>query len=98
MPGRCRLGFDEETKRRLRADYAERGRGPIRQEKLPVRPPCRRREHRWRVAAQAALPAEPIQKQHENWRQALNPFRSSSLRLAKNHDSTHWPASLDSPL
>ena len=33
MFGRCRLGFDEETKRRLRADYAERGRGPIRQEK-----------------------------------------------------------------
>ena len=26
---RCRLGFDEETKLRLRADYAERGRGPI---------------------------------------------------------------------
>jgi hypothetical protein len=32
MRGRCRLGFDEETKRRLSADYAERGRGPIRQE------------------------------------------------------------------
>jgi len=31
MP-RCRLGFDEETKLRLKADYAERGRGPIRQE------------------------------------------------------------------
>jgi hypothetical protein len=32
MPDRCLLGFDEETKRRLRADYAERGRGPIRKE------------------------------------------------------------------
>lgn len=32
MPRRCLLGFDEETKRRLRADYAERGRGPIREE------------------------------------------------------------------
>ena len=32
MPGRCRLGFDEEKKRMLRADYAARGRGPIRQE------------------------------------------------------------------
>lgn len=31
MP-RCRLGFDEGTKLRLKADYAERGRGPIRQE------------------------------------------------------------------
>ena len=38
-----------------------------------MRPPCRRREHRWRVAAQDALPAEPLQKQQENWRQALNP-------------------------
>ena len=31
MP-RCLLGFDEETKMRLKADYAERGRGPIRRE------------------------------------------------------------------
>ena len=33
-----------------------------------MRPPCRRREHRWRVAAQAALPPEPLQK-----RQEMNP-------------------------
>ena len=32
MPERCRLGFDEETKRRLRADLEARGMGPIRQE------------------------------------------------------------------
>jgi hypothetical protein len=43
-----------------------------------VRPPCRRREHWWRVAAQAALPAEPLQKRQEN-----EPLRSRSLRLAK---------------
>jgi hypothetical protein len=73
MPKRCRLGFDEETKRRLRADYAERGRGADKAGELPVRPPCRRREHRWRVAAQDARPAEPLQQQQENWRQALNP-------------------------
>ena len=32
MPDRCLLGFDQETKLRLGADYAERGRGPTRQE------------------------------------------------------------------
>ena len=44
-----------------------------------MRTPCRRREHRWRVAAQAALPAEPLQKRQEN-----EPLRSRSLRLAKH--------------
>ena len=44
-----------------------------------MRPPCRRREHRWRVAAQAALPAESLQKRQEN-----EPLRSRSLRLAKH--------------
>ncbi len=43
-----------------------------------MRPPCHRREHRWRVAAQAALPAEPLQKRQEN-----EPLRSRPLRLAK---------------
>jgi hypothetical protein len=32
MPERCWLGFDEETKRRLRADLEARGMGPIRRE------------------------------------------------------------------
>jgi hypothetical protein len=49
-----------------------------------VRPPCRRREHRWRVAAQAALPAEPLQKRQEN-----EPLRSRCLRLAKHRLSNN---------
>ena len=32
MRKQCRLGFDEDTTQRLQADYAERGRGPIRKE------------------------------------------------------------------
>jgi hypothetical protein len=32
MREQCRLGFDADTKQRLRADYADRGRGPIRKE------------------------------------------------------------------
>ena len=49
-----------------------------------MRPPCRRREHRWRVAAQAALPAEPPQNRQEN-----EPLRSRFLRLAKHLYHTH---------
>jgi hypothetical protein len=37
-----------------------------------VRPPCRRREHRWRVAAQAALPAEPYKSSKDNWVQLIS--------------------------
>ena len=83
MPGRCQLGFDEETKRMLRADYAARGRGPIRQENCQC----------GRLVVAESLggvwmprphhPPKPLQKQQENWRQALNPFDQRSLSWRK---------------
>ena len=83
MRGRCRLGFDEETKRRLMADYASAAGGRQAGE-LPVRPPCRRREHWWHVAAQAALPRRAPTKAARELATSTEPLRSRSLRLAKN--------------
>ena len=56
-----------------------------------MRPPCRRREHRWHVAAQAALSAEPYKSSKDNWATSTEPLRSRSLRLAK-----YPPALIDS--
>jgi hypothetical protein len=57
-----------------------------------VRPPCRRREHWWRVAAQAALPAEPLQKQQEvspRLATRVIHLRATAVRAIAERNSPH---------
>jgi hypothetical protein len=73
MPERCLLGFDEETKRRLRADYAERGRGPIRQENCQCGRPVVAESIGGMWLPRPHYPPSPTKAAKTTGRQALNP-------------------------
>src|ERR1035437_3589898 len=68
MPAGIRRKYKAEAKGRLRRARQ----GADKEGELSVWPSCRRREHRWQVDAPDTLPAEPLQKQQGNCRQALN--------------------------
>src|ERR1017187_3100145 len=68
MPAGIRKKYKAEAKGRLRRARQ----GADKEGELSVWPSCRRREHRWQVDAPDTLPAEPLQKQQGNCRQALN--------------------------